>query len=219
MESCGVAGHPASYFNRKTVDVYANTWGIPRPPDGRIDHTFVQAALKAGRTANGVFGGRVMGESWPELIHGLASTVAEPDLSDVRLLEAEFGRLRFVHLRRDDAVAQAVSWAKSLQTHYWHPGEDMEPGGQEPQYDRELIGRLVTTIEGFEAAWTGWFASHGIRPHQVTYEDLATDPIGTARHVLDFLELELPRDRPLQVGHHRQADQTNAEWIHRFKSS
>lgn len=97
MESCGIAGHPASYFNRKTLDVYADTWGIPRPPDGRIDRTFVQAAVKAGSTANGLFGGRIMGESWPELRHGLASSAPEPGLSDVQLLEAEFGRLRFVH--------------------------------------------------------------------------------------------------------------------------
>lgn len=116
-------------------------------------------------------------------------------------------------------MAQAVSWAKSLQTHYWHPGEERQPGGREPHYDHELIGRLVTTIEEFEAAWAGWFAAHDIQPYEVTYEELATDPLGTAQHVLDYLELEVPRDQPLRVADRRQADQTNTEWIRRFKSS
>ena len=218
MESSGVAGHPESYFNRKTLDRYANTWGIERPSDGGIDHTFVEAAVAAGRTANGVFGGRIMGESWPELLEGLTADAAERALTEPQLLEAAFGRLKFVHLRRDDAVAQAVSWAKSLQTHFWHPGEDQEPGGQEPSYDPELIGRLVDTIETFEAAWTGWFSRHGIDCHEVTYEQLAADPIGTAHGVLDYLELAVPRDR-LRIEHRRQAEETNADWISRFRSS
>jgi hypothetical protein len=36
-------------------------------------------------------------------------------------------RARFVHLRRRHVVAQAVSWAKELQSHLWHAGEAIEP--------------------------------------------------------------------------------------------
>jgi LPS sulfotransferase NodH len=115
-------------------------------------------------------------------------------------------------------VAQAVSWAKSLQTHFWHPGEAIAPGGQDPHYDQELIGRIVATIEGYEADWRVWFASHNIVPCEVTYEELAADPPGTAQRVLDYLGLHVPRDRQLVVGHRRQADHLNAEWIARFKS-
>jgi LPS sulfotransferase NodH len=43
-------------------------------------------ALTAGKTSNGVFGGRIMAETLPEL-----------------------------------------SWAKPLQTHFWHPGETVAP--------------------------------------------------------------------------------------------
>jgi trehalose 2-sulfotransferase len=217
LESSGVAGHPASYFNRKTLDVYADDWRIARPRDGRIDAAFVRAALTAGRTSNGVFGGRIMAETLPELIGGLAAASA-PGVTDVDLLSARMGRLRFVHLRRRDVVAQAVSWAKSSQTHYWHPGEAVVPGGQDPHYDEELIGRLVATIEGYEADWTAWFAAHRIAPCEVTYEELAADPPGTAQRVLDHLGLKVPPDRRLVVGHRRQADHLNAEWITRFKA-
>jgi LPS sulfotransferase NodH len=218
LDSSGVAGHPASYFNRKSVNDYADEWRIARPRGGRIDEAFVRAALAAGRTSNGVFGGRIMAETLPELISGLAAAAPGPAATDVDLLTGQFGRLRFVHLRRCDVVAQAVSWAKSVQTHFWHPGEAVLPGGRDPHYDEELIGRLVATIERAEADWAAWFASHGIAPCEVTYEDLAADPLGTARKVLDYLGLNVPPDRQLVISHHRQADRLNADWISRFKS-
>ena len=218
LESSGVAGHPASYFNREGLNGYADDWRIARPRDGQIDEAFVRAALTAGKTSNGVFGGRIMAETLPELISGLAAAASRPAVTDVDLLSAQLGRLRFVHLRRRDVVAQAVSWAKSLQTHFWHPGEAVAPGGQDPHYDEELIGRLVATIERSEADWTVWFAAHSIVPCEVTYEELAADPLRTAQEVLDYLGLDVPPDRQLVVGHRRQADQLNADWITRFKS-
>jgi trehalose 2-sulfotransferase len=168
LESSGVAGHPASYFNREGLNGYADDWRIARPRDGQIDEAFVRAALTAGKTSNGVFGGRIMAETLPELISGLAAAASRPAVTDVDLLSAQLGRLRFVHLRRRDVVAQAVSWAKSLQTHFWHPGEAVAAGGQDPHYDEELIGRLVATIERSEADWTVWFAAHSIVPCEVT---------------------------------------------------
>jgi trehalose 2-sulfotransferase len=55
-------------------------------------------------------------------------------------------------------------------------------------------------------------------PCEVTYEELAADPLRTAQEVLDYLGLDVPPDRQLVVGHRRQADQLNADWITRFKS-
>ncbi len=218
LESSGVAGHPASYFNRKTLTEYADAWGIARPPAGGIDDTFVRAALAAGSTSNGVFGGRVMAETLPELTSGLAAAASTSAVTDLDLLSAQLGRLGFVHLRRRDSVAQAVSWAKARQTHFWHPGEAVVPGGRDPQYDEEQIGRLVATIERSEADWADWFAAHGIVPHEVTYEELAADPLRTAQQVLDHLGLTLPPGRRLVVGQRRQADRLNAEWTTRFRS-
>lgn len=217
LESSGVAGRPASYFNRRGLHDYAEDWRIARPRDGRIDEAYVRAALAAGRTSNGVFGGRVMAETLPELIGDLAADSASA-VTDLELLSAHFGRLRFVHLRRRDVVAQAVSWAKALQTHYWHPGEAVEPGGRDPHYDEELIGRLVAAIEKFEADWALWFGANGIVPCRVVYEELAADPLRTAHTVLDCLGLHVPPGRRLVIGHRRQADHVNADWVARFRA-
>lgn len=215
LESSGVAGHPASYFNRRGLHRYAEDWRIVRPRDGRIDETYVRAAMAAGTTSNGIFGARIMAETLPELIGDLSAASGSP-MTDVELLSAQLGRLTFVHLRRRDVVAQAVSWARALQTHYWHPGEAVEPGGHDPHYDEELIGRLVATIEKFEADWTGWFASQTIAPCEVVYEELAADPLRMAHHVLDYLDLRVPPGRHLVIGHRRQADQINSDWVARF---
>lgn len=220
LESSGVAGHPASYFNRRGLHDYATTWRLDRPADGRIDPAYVRAAIAAGSTPNGIFGVRIMAETLPELVADLAPAGPDPEpeprVDELELLARSFGRLRFVHLRRRDVVAQAVSWAKALQTHFWHPGEAVAPGGHDPHYDEELIGRLVTGIECFEAAWRRWFTAHGVTPCEVVYETLAADPIGTAESVLDELGLGGAAG-PLVIGHHRQADEVNADWAARFR--
>ncbi len=186
-----MAGHPASYFNRRGLHDYATRWRVAQPIGGRIDAAYVQAALATGSTSNGVFGARVMAESRPELVADLTADRGQPAANELELLVERFGRLRFVHLRRLDVVAQAVSWAKSLQTHFWHPGERVEPGAEAAHYDEELIERLVDTIERFEADWNAWFAQQHITPYEVTYERLAADPLAAAHRILDFLDLEV----------------------------
>lgn len=218
LGSSGVAGHPRSYFNRRGLHDYATTWRVTQPSEGRIDSAYVQAALAAGRTPNGIFGGRLMAESRPELVADLAAEAEQSPVSELELLSSQFGRLRFVHLRRQDVVAQAVSWAKAQQTHFWHPGERIEPGAAEPHYDEELIERLVDAIEQFEAGWNTWFTRQQITPFEVTYEQLAADPLSVAHHVLNFLGLDLEEGRELVVRDRRQADQLNARWIDEFKS-
>jgi len=43
--------------------------------------------------------------------------------ADLDLLTAAFGPARFVHLWRDDTLAQAVSWVRAEQTNYWQQGD------------------------------------------------------------------------------------------------
>lgn len=217
LDTSRIAGHPASYFDPRGLQEHANSWGIARPSEDRIDDVYLHAALVAGRTSNGVFGSRVMAETRPSLVADLAA-ISEPGASDLELLTAQLGRLRFVHLHRVDVVAQAVSWARSLQTHFWHPGEAMAPGGEDPRYDEELITDLVSRIETLENGWEAWLADQRIVPYEVTYEELAADPPGTALRILSWLGLPLPPGRRLATTHQRQADHLNEEWISTYKS-
>ena len=218
LHSTGVAGRPESYFRRDDLDAYAARWAVPRAADGLVDKAaFVRAAVAAGSTPNGVFGARIMWGTMTELTDALATAYHGDPASGLALLRQAFGRTRFLHLRRNDTVAQAVSWARAEQTHFWHPGEEVTAGGQQPQFDRDLIGRLIDTIIAHEAAWQGWFADQGIKPYEVSYEDLAADPVGVTEAVLSFLGLALPSDRTIAVQDRQQADQLNADWIARFR--
>jgi len=216
LRSTGIAGRPESCFRRDDLGGYADRWGIPEPVDGAVDSTYVRAAVAAGSTPNGVFGARIMWGTMTELIDALRDATHDRTASDVELLAEVFGRTRFVHLRRADTVAQAVSWARAEQTRFWHPGDQVAPGGRQPHFDRDLIGALVDTITAHEVAWQAWFTQRGLVPHEVAYEDLAADPSGVTRTVLEFLGLDPRSGGTVTVQDRRQADDLNADWISRF---
>ncbi|GAA3203329.1 Stf0 family sulfotransferase [Nonomuraea helvata] len=219
LESTRVAGRPQAYFREPDESLWAGRWGLPGTA-GYDD--FVRAALAAGRTGNGVFGAKLM---WGTLDHVVARLgVVHPDLAgrDLPLLERAFGRTRFVYLRRDDVLAQAVSWLRAEQTGAWYVGvdgetDDAERSGREPGYDADGIRALIEQIGEHNAAWEEWFASQGVRPYTVRYEDLDADLAGVTRGILGFLGLDLPEGHTVEPRHHRQADDLNAAWIERYR--
>ncbi|MEU4832628.1 Stf0 family sulfotransferase [Streptosporangium sp. NPDC023615] len=224
LESTGVAGRPQAYFREPDEPLWADRWRIPRTARGGFDYAdYVRAALTAGRGANGVFGAKFM---WGTVEHVVARLGAvHPDLAgdDAGLLRRVFGRTRFVLLRRDDVVAQAVSWLRAEQTGVWYVGGNGEISGaatgdgRPPVFDREGIDRFVRTIEEHNAAWEAWFASQGIRPYPMRYEDLARDTEGATRDLLAFLGLDPPGERVITARHRRQADELTRRWTARYR--
>jgi trehalose 2-sulfotransferase len=58
-----------------------------------------------------------------EVVGKLRAAYHHPLGTDVEVLQRTLGRTRFVHLRRGDVVAQAVSWARAEQPGYWQDGQ------------------------------------------------------------------------------------------------
>jgi len=114
----------------------------------------------------------------------------------------------------EDVVAQAVSWLRAEQTQVWVAQRD-EPQG-EPHFEFDRLREMRRIIDNHNAAWQTWFTAVGAETHRVTYEDLDRDPVGVTRRVLDFLGLELPAGRTVQVRHCRLRDRRNAEWVQRY---
>jgi trehalose 2-sulfotransferase len=218
LRSTGVAGRPESYFRAPDEQSWADRWQLVRGPAGGFEYQrFVRAAIAAGSTPNGVFGARVMWGTMDEIVARLASSHTDVGGADLDLLTRAFGRTRFVHLRRDDTVAQAVSWARAEQTGFWHPGDPAQPW-QRPRFDFEQIDALVQTIREHDRAWRDWFDTAGVEPYPVRYEELTADPAGVTRGILDFLGLDPPGDRDIVPGHGRQSDGINQEWISRYRA-
>ena len=221
LASTTVAGRPESYFREADERSWTARWDIARSPDGAFSYSeFVRAALAAGRTGNAVFAARVMWGTLDRLVDRLGSVNPASADGDLLRLNLAFGHTGFIHLRRDDVLAQAVSWHRAEQTNVWHrTGPEVpEETRQAPQFDFDQIRELARTIEEHNAAWRAWFAGVGIRPHVVRYEDLDADPLGVVRGVLDFLGLELPLGRMIETRHRRLADDLNAEWIDRYRA-
>ncbi|MGS2614895.1 Stf0 family sulfotransferase [Micromonospora sp. LZ34] len=225
LESTGVAGRPQAYFRSPDEPLWADRWRLPRDAAGGVDYAeYVRAALAEGRTDNGVFGAKLMWGTLDEVVAKLASV--HPDLAgkDTALLSRAFGRTRFVFLRRDDVLAQAVSWLRAEQTGRWFVGGNGEisgaaPGGGAARYDAAGIRHFIETIREHNAAWAAWFASWGIEPHVVRYEDLDADMVATTHRILAFLGLDRPAGAGAVVARHqRQADAVNREWIRRYRA-
>jgi trehalose 2-sulfotransferase len=215
LASTGLAGRPEAYFRQPDEQLWADRWGIAGPADPAFDYpAFVRAALVAGTTPNGVFGAKLMWGTLDELVAKLAPPTADRDLA---VLEAAFGPVRFVHLHREDEVAQAVSWLRAEQTRTWWAGD---PGGTaaEPHYVEAGITALLDTVAEHNAAWRAWFTRYGVTPHEITYEQLTTDLTGTTRGVLSYLGLDPDAGHPIEPRHRRQADRLNEQWAARYRA-
>jgi len=91
-------------------------------------------------------------------------------------------------------VAQAVSWLRTEQTGTWYVGGNGEIGGSAgtggpTSFDAGQIGRLIQVIGEHKTAWEAWFASAGVGPLRVSYEELDADHGGVK---LGFLGLDVP---------------------------
>jgi LPS sulfotransferase NodH len=214
LASTGVAGNPESYFRRQDEPSWATRWGIS-DSDGTFEYAlYLQSALAAGRSENGVFGARVMWGTLDEIVDKLGTVYPDLARRDIALLHRAFGQLKFIYLQRRDVVAQAVSWLRAEQTQVWVAQRD-EPRG-EPHFEFDRLREMRRIIDNHNAAWESWFTAVGAEPHRVTYEDLDRDPVGVTLRVLDFQGLELPSGCTVQLRHRRLRDRLNAEWVEQY---
>lgn len=121
---------------------------------------------------------------------------------------------RYVVIRRQDRLAQAISLVMARQTKAWISFREAK---REPRYDADAIREAMATVEHQVQMWDAYFTQYGVTPLVVEYEELLTDAPGTVDRVLQWFEVE-PQPgttRPLQRPA-RQANAINQEWERRF---
>jgi trehalose 2-sulfotransferase len=212
--STGILGRPESYF-REPDEVAWATRFVLATEGGRVRdyRAFVNSALSAGTSENGVFGARIMWGSLERMIEGLGRV---PWKRDLLILEEALGPLTFVHLQREDIAAQAVSWCRAEQTGYWQQGDAVT---QEPYQDTAQTRLLMETIREHNAAWRAWFDAQGVEPHTVTYEQLVSNRRCVVQSIAAELSVELPSDWRPQSPHRKQADGLNRAWADVLRTS
>ena len=138
-------------------------------------------------------------------------------------LKKAFGKPLYVHLSRENKVAQAVSLLKAMQTGLWHiasDGSELERTAphQEAAYDATTIRKLVDEPTLQDDAWSEWFVSHRIEPVRLTYDALSRDPQAGLRAVLSGLGVDTSLASTIMPRTAKLADKQNENWITRFQT-
>jgi LPS sulfotransferase NodH len=187
----GVLGAPMEYPNIHTMHRLIERLG-------RGDLVAYWNELKRRRTSpNGVFGYKLFVNTFErELLPYLT-----PD--------------RVLYFTRANKAAQAVSYARALQTDVWFAGVK-EPIN--PSYSFEQIRECEIMIKRQEAAWEDIFAGTNTVPLRIEYEQLRNDTPSVLRQVCQDLRIELdPKLECIVPAMKIQSDGLNREWIDRYK--
>ena len=220
-----VAGRPDSFFRRQSIHWWAQYLDVSVAEwsgEYEFDQSYLAAVHHEGAGGTQVFGMRLMWEHVDCLSKRLG--VLYPGLSsDSARFRAAFGTTCFVHLSREDKVAQAVSRIKAEQTGLWHVNangterERVRPE-QTAVYDDRGLSEQVAECEREDTAWVNWFVRQEIHPVHITYEALSNRPQATLAIVLSALDLDPNIAGTVEPRTMKLADDASCEWITRFRS-
>jgi LPS sulfotransferase NodH len=225
LASTKTTGNPDSFYGRKFMPAWALDWRLPdrdTMSERDFNVAYLNAAVAAGKGGTGIFGLRLMRENLDEL-SAILDQVFPQLPSDRARLEKAFGRILYIHLSREDKLAQAISLVKAEQTGLWHMAPDgteierLSPP-EEPQYDFARINREVLELESFDTAWNSWFEAQGIEPFHIGYEALSANPAAALIGVCEALGVQSPNARDIKPGVAKLADETSLDWIRRYRS-
>ena len=186
-----------------------------------FDRGYLTAVLHLGSAGTDIFGMRVMWRDFPNLLQRLS--VLFPNLaSDHARLQAAFGPTRYIHLTRQDKVAQAISRLKAEQSGLWHihaDGSERErvKPRQAAIYDPQILAKQVAAYEEHDAAWVRWFAQQNIQPLPITYEALAANPQTILASVLSTIGLDPTIAKTVAPRTAKLADSESRAWAARFR--
>ena len=224
LASTGRTGNPDSFYHRPHfMAEWATEWGVAESEadsPGTFDRSYLAAAIEAGRAGTGIFGMRLQ-YSYLTLLSRTLDLIYPGLESDADRFVCAFGEPLYIHLSREDKVAQAVSLIRAEQSGLWHLSADgtaYERVGtpQDPYYDFDRIHREVATLSAEDAAWSGWFIAQKIEPHRVSYEMLSEHSNDTLQGIFQALGGSLKGIDTVAPSLSKLSDTVNAEWIERY---
>ena len=208
LASTGLVGEPAEDFG----EVF-ETQALPKTGRSGLSDHLVGCARRAGDT--GVHATKLHLHQQELFLHLLRLLRGAHGLTDAELIAAVFPQPRYVWLKREDAVAQAVSWWRASQSAQWI---DSDVVRREPDFDFHKIDAAVKRTRELNDRWHSWFSTNRIVPLVITYEGLVADPGRVVREILSFAGVEAPSGMLVSARTSRQADALSDEWIERYRS-
>ena len=246
LTATGVAGRPEEYFQfrartgfpRRPQEYFegaadAEIFDILGPrtrveeDEARYDPSrferydgYLDWALEAGTTPNGVFGAKVMWGYFNGFVTGLRWAVpGRQRLSVCELAPSVFPNLRYLSVTRRDKVRQAVSLWRALQTWSWSSDQVPAVGTEHLVYSHAAIAHLIRDIEAHEYEWRAYFRECGVEPLTIVYEDFAGRYEDTVRDILRHLEIPEAEAAAITAPHKRpQSDDLSRQWADRYRA-
>lgn len=233
LAATGVAGRPKEffqYFSSSSLAPQPREWfaGVDDPEllrlldpsePGHVDTRefadWQRDILDAGRTDNGVWGGKLMWNQFPLLVAHTRVASGTPRAAVAALLGED---PLYVHVYREDVVPQAVSMWRAVQTRVWRDGHDAEFDAErdaQAVYHARGIAHLAGILLDQERQWRHWFAAEGIRPIEVGFRRLTADSTAVTAEVLARLGQDpaLAPPPPLKP----QSNGRSKEWVERYR--
>lgn len=232
LRSTGIAGEPQEFFQFQPTTSQApqpREWfaGIedesilrlldpfdPGTPDLSSATVWRDYVRTVGRSANGVWGGKLMWNQTQNLLNrakDLPDRTGDGLRAAIRDVVGE--EPLFIHIYRPDVVAQAVSFWRAVQTRVWRGRADPLRDAR-AQYHPHAIAHLVKLLRDQEEGWRSWFVEEDVTPIEVPYPLLCSDLPGVAGSIMEALSLD-PSAAP-EPALERQSDQRSVEWVERY---
>lgn len=137
------------------------------------------------------------------------------EVGSIKNLFLRYEDCRFVSIKRQDVLAQAISRTIAMQTGVWFSGQKTK---RAPQYDGIQIAENLRTLLRQRMQWDMAFAMTGMKPLEVFYEDLIADPIGTTMRIAAYCDVDpafltLSKEPPIKG----QTTSVSRNWAEKFQ--
>lgn len=132
-----------------------------------------------------------------------------------------FKSLRFIHVKRRNIIAQAVSLYKASQNNQWHSDMVSTIPDEQLQCNPDEILKILRSLVQNNNLFEYFFAIHNIDFHTVYYEDIVSDLEPTMRGIFKYLEIyeaEVTMPTLSQSGIQKQFSLFNQVCIEKFLS-
>ena len=249
LRETGVAGRPEEYFEalrstgrpRSPEQYFAGVddrsifdelgegqTSAPPPAWSRTAYDrYLEWAMQAGTTDNGVFGAKLMWQYLGDFVGLLRNIPEYSELPLSELLPAAFPNLTFVRVVRANKIRQAVSLWKAVQTASWSDSGETQQADdgyraflqqhkQQLRFHYRAISHLLEQTLAAEASWDAFFEHTHVKPVLVLYENFAADYEQSTINILDRLGLQPPADFSPEPRMRSQTDNINDDWAKRF---
>ncbi|MEQ3745604.1 MAG: Stf0 family sulfotransferase [Henriciella sp.] len=194
-------GNPGEWFNAhdtKSIDTIIEKYGCQTREDV-LDHIY-----NFSSTDNGVC--VIKGDYFQCL----------PFIFD-GLFEQHFDIVKFVFLTREDLLAQAISRYVGTVTGSWSSAQ--KAAKTEVPYDRPQIDKQLKFLLDMEEGWRHFFASRGIRPTRMSYEQLTRNLSGKVQQIAKLMNIKLAVEmQPEDLALKKQGSSRNKDWAAVFAS-